>query len=87
MYGNQYRYTIEVSNEETGVYETVAMVNEPYDALPLREMYKSFRVVIFRQNEKQIYVRGEFIEVELTGTSQEQTLQLVRVLNILADKA
>lgn len=87
MFGNQYRYAVEVANEETGIYETVAIINEPYDILPMREEIKSFRVVIYRQDAKQIYRRGDFMEIELTGSTHEQTLYLVRSLNTLADIA
>lgn len=89
MYGNQYRYGIEVANDETLIFETVAIVNEPYEVMPLMHEEDHFKVVMYRQDAKGIYRRSnEFIVVDLDGKdASARQVEIIEQLNILSDKA
>lgn len=89
MYGNQYRYGVEVANDETLVFESVAIVNEPYELMPLMHSHDHFKVVVYRQDDKGIYHRSDdFIAVDFDGmTVVERQHELIKQLNLLSDKA
>lgn len=83
MFGNQYRYAIEVADEETGIYVPIIIVNEPYDLINLDSSIKTFRIVTFAQDTKEIYHRKDFIVVDLNGLSEiERKKELTKQLNL-----
>lgn len=57
MFGNMYRFGVEVASEETGIYENVAIVNDFYELSFLN--LPSFRVVTYLQNAQGVYMRDE----------------------------
>lgn len=89
MYGNQYRYGIEVVDQETGIFIAQFVVNEPYEMLPLMHTHDSFKVVVYRQDDKGLYHRSDdFVMIELQDLSiQDRQVEFIKQLNLLADKA
>lgn len=89
MYGNQYRYGIEVVNDETLIFETLHIINEPYEAMPLMHTHEAFKIVVYRQDNKGVYNRSDdFVIVDFEGlTVAQRQHELIKQLNILSDKA
>lgn len=89
MYGNQYRYGIEVANDETLVFESIAIVNEPYEVMPLMRTEDHFKIVVYRQDAQGIYRRStDFVVVDFEGKSiAERQVELIKQLNLLSDKS
>lgn len=82
MYGNQFRFGIEVADDETKIYQTVAIVDNPMEIVHIE--HNNFLVVLYRQNKDGVFVRDSFIDIELTKENHfERTKELIEKIKLI----
>lgn len=88
MYGSQYRYAVEVADQETGIYVATMITNDATDVIQLSKdlTLTEFRVVIFKQDNTSIYLRSDFVKFDLTGmTVHQRYAEFSKLLDVLAN--